>query len=265
MIDAYEVADKTGMGGRINTIMQTCFFAISGVLPQDEAIAAIKKAIKKTYGKRGEKVVQQNYAAVDQTLAHLLRGAGSRSGHQHARAAALVPSQAPEFVQKVTAAIIAGRGDDLPVSRLPVDGTYPTGTTQWEKRNIALEIPVWDPEVCIQCGKCALVCPHAAIRTKAIRPRPIWPARPRASSPCPTRARSTPAGCTPSRSRPRTAPAVRPASTSARPRTSGSRGSRPSTWRRSRRSATASGRTATSSSASRTSTGATSILDTVKD
>ena len=167
VIDAYDVADKTNMGGRINTIMQTCFFAISGVLPEDEAIAAIKQAIKKTYGKRGEKVIQQNYEAVDQTLAHLFRVPVPATVSSTVELPSMVPAQAPDFVQKVTAEIMAGRGDDLPVSLLPIDGTYPSATTQWEKRNIALEIPIWDPDVCIQCGKCALVCPHATIRIKA--------------------------------------------------------------------------------------------------
>ena len=167
VIDAYDVADKTNMGGRINTIMQTCFFAISGVLPEDEAIAAIKQAIKKTYGKRGEKVIQQNYEAVDQTLAHLFRVPVPATVSSTVELPSMVPTQAPDFVQKVTAEIMAGRGDDLPVSLLPIDGTYPSATTQWEKRNIALEIPIWDPDVCIQCGKCALVCPHATIRIKA--------------------------------------------------------------------------------------------------
>ncbi|MCB9155278.1 MAG: pyruvate:ferredoxin (flavodoxin) oxidoreductase, partial [Caldilineae bacterium] len=166
VIDAYDVADKTNMGGRINTIMQTCFFAISGVLPEEEAIAAIKEAIKKTYGKRGEKVVQQNYEAVDQTLAHLHRVPVPETVTSTLELPSMVPANAPEFVQRVTGEIMAGRGDDLPVSLLPVDGTYPTATTQWEKRNIALEVPIWDPDICIQCGKCALVCPHATIRIK---------------------------------------------------------------------------------------------------
>jgi pyruvate-ferredoxin/flavodoxin oxidoreductase len=166
VIDGYEVAKATGMGGRINTIMQTCFFAISGVLPREEAIAAIKYAIKKTYGKRGESVVQKNYAAVDATLDHL------HEVKVPAKVTALfdirpaVPAAAPDFVQKVTAKIVMGEGDDLPVSSLPIDGTFPTGTAQWEKRNIALEIPVWDEELCIQCGKCVLVCPHSVIRAK---------------------------------------------------------------------------------------------------
>jgi pyruvate-ferredoxin/flavodoxin oxidoreductase len=166
VIDGYEVAKATGMGGRINTIMQTCFFAISGVLPREEAIAAIKYAIKKTYGKRGDVVVQKNYAAVDATLEHLheVKVPGKVTALFDIRPA--VPAIAPEFVQTVTAKIVMGEGDDLPVSMLPIDGTFPSGTAQWEKRNIALEIPVWDQELCIQCGKCVLVCPHSVIRAK---------------------------------------------------------------------------------------------------
>src|SRR4051794_23331221 len=166
VIDGYEVAKATGMGGRINTIMQTCFFAISGVLPREEAIAAIKYAIKKTYGKRGDTVVQKNFAAVDATLDHL------REVTVPAKVTALfdirpaVPAAAPNFVQRVTAAIVSGEGDSLPVSSMPIDGTFPSATAQWEKRNIALEIPEWDEELCIQCGKCVLVCPHSVIRAK---------------------------------------------------------------------------------------------------
>ncbi len=166
VIDAYKVAADTGMGGRINTIMQTCFFAISNVLPREEAIEAIKYAIKKTYGKRGETVVQQNYAAVDQTLANLFEVTVPATATSAIELPPVVPDYAPEFIKNTTAPIMAFKGDQLPVSAMPVDGTFPTGTTQWEKRNIALEIPVWDPDVCIQCGKCSLVCPHAVIRMK---------------------------------------------------------------------------------------------------
>ena len=166
VIDAYEVAKKTGMGGRINTIMQTCFFAISGVLPREEAIDAIKKSIKKTYGRRGESVVQKNFAAVDSTLAHLSEVKVPAAVSSTFDVRPPVPVQAPEFVQNVLAPIIQGDGDLLPVSKLPIDGTFPTGTAQWEKRNIALEIPDWDEQLCIQCGKCVLVCPHAVIRAK---------------------------------------------------------------------------------------------------
>ncbi len=166
VIDAYDVARKTGMGVRINTIMQTCFFAISGVLPREDAIAAIKHAIEKTYGKRGEAVVNKNFAAVDAALDHLheVKVPGQVSSSFDMRPA--VPVQAPAFVQKTLAPIIAGDGDSVPVSAFPVDGTFPTATAQWEKRNIALEIPVWDEALCIQCGKCVLVCPHAVIRAK---------------------------------------------------------------------------------------------------
>jgi pyruvate-ferredoxin/flavodoxin oxidoreductase len=166
VIDGDAVAQQTGMGGRINTIMQTCFFAISGVLPREEAIAHIKHAIAKTYGKRGEAVVQQNYDAVDATLAHLHEVPIPAAITSGLELPPTVPAAAPAFVQEVTAIMIAGRGDELPVSAMPVDGTFPTGTTQWEKRNIALEVPAWEEALCIQCGKCVLVCPHAVIRAK---------------------------------------------------------------------------------------------------
>jgi pyruvate-ferredoxin/flavodoxin oxidoreductase len=165
-INAYEVAEKTGMGGRINTIMQTCFFAISGVLPREQAIAQIKKAIKKTYGKRGEAVVQQNYAAVDQALENLHEVKVPEKATSKAMRRAPVAESAPAFVRDVLGPMIAHEGDDIPVSALPADGTYPSATTQWEKRNLALEIPVWEPDLCIQCGKCVFVCPHAVIRHK---------------------------------------------------------------------------------------------------
>ena len=167
VIDAYEVAKETGMGVRINTIMQTCFFAISGVLPREDAIAAIKHAIEKTYGKRGEAVVKKNFAAVDASLDSPARSEGRRPpSPARSTSGARLPAEAPEFVQKTLAPIIAGEGDSVPVSLMPNDGTFPTATAQWEKRNIALEIPVWDEELCIQCGKCILVCPHAVIRAK---------------------------------------------------------------------------------------------------
>ena len=166
VIHGDEVAKVTGMGGRINTIMQTCFFAISGVLPREEAIAAIKYAIKKTYGKRGDTVVQKNYAAVDASLSHLQEVKVPEKVTSLFDLRPPVPAAAPAFVRDVLAQIIAGNGDDLPVSAMPIDGTFPTATAQWEKRNIALEIPVWDEVLCIQCGKCVLVCPHAVIRAK---------------------------------------------------------------------------------------------------
>ncbi len=170
VIDGDKVAEGAGMGRRINTIMQTCFFAISGVLPREEAIASIKKAIEKTYRKRGEAVVQKNFAAVDATLEHLYEVKLPAKATSKLRVEPPVPAAAPDFVQKVTARIIAGEGDLLPVSALPVDGTFPLGTAQWEKRNIALEIPVWDEELCIQCGKCVMVCPHSVIRAKIYEP-----------------------------------------------------------------------------------------------
>jgi pyruvate-ferredoxin/flavodoxin oxidoreductase len=166
VIDAYKVAREAGMGSRINTIMQTCFFAVSGVLPRDEAIAAIKKAIQQTYGKRGEAVVQKNFAAVDASLAHLHEVSVPAEATSLFDILPPVSPQAPVFVRDVLGAIISGSGDSLPVSALPPDGTFPIGTSKWEKRNIAQQIPVWDEELCIQCGKCVLVCPHAVIRAK---------------------------------------------------------------------------------------------------
>jgi pyruvate-ferredoxin/flavodoxin oxidoreductase len=166
MIDAYSVAREVGMGTRINTIMQTCFFAISGVLPRDEAIAAIKKAIQETYGKRGEAVVQKNFAAVDQALSRLHQVKVPERVSATFEMLPPVPHSAPAFVRDVVGTIIAGNGDALPVSALPIDGTFPTATAQWEKRNIAQQIPVWDTELCIQCGKCVMVCPHSVIRAK---------------------------------------------------------------------------------------------------
>jgi pyruvate-ferredoxin/flavodoxin oxidoreductase len=165
-IDAYEIAKSAGMGMRINTIMQTCFFALSGVLPKDEAIAKIKEAIKKTYGKKGEEIVKKNYAAVDSALDGLMEIDVPASVSSTIEKPPVVSDQAPAFVKEVTATIMAGKGDDVPVSKMPADGTWPSATTQWEKRNIALEIPQWDPDTCIQCGKCSIACPHAAIRLK---------------------------------------------------------------------------------------------------
>jgi pyruvate-ferredoxin/flavodoxin oxidoreductase len=170
VIDAYNVAREAGMGRRINTVMQTCFFALSGVLPRDEAIIAIKRAIRKTYGKRGEAIVQKNFEAVDKTLANLfeVKLPAAVTGTRTLRPP--VSDDAPDFVKRVLAKMISGEGDKLPVSALPDDGTFPSGTAQYEKRNIALEIPVWEEELCIQCNKCALVCPHAAVRVKVYDP-----------------------------------------------------------------------------------------------
>ncbi len=191
VIDAHKVARDLGMADRINTIMQTCFFALSGVLPREQAIAQIKQSIKKTYGKRGEAVVQKNFQAVDETLAHLYEvhlpeAASDVAGvpavqvatQEHRQGALLpviqrrppVPTEAPDFVRAVLGPIIVGEGDTLPVSALPQDGTYPSGTARWEKRNITDEIPAWDQNLCIQCGKCVMVCPHAVIRMKVYDP-----------------------------------------------------------------------------------------------
>jgi pyruvate-ferredoxin/flavodoxin oxidoreductase len=168
VINAYDVARQTGMGVRINTIMQTCFFAISGVLARDEAIQKIKDSIRKTYGNRGEAVVKQNYKAVDAAIEHVHEVNIPASATSSFELSPIVPSRAPQFVQDVTAKIIAGNGDSLPVSAFPVDGTYPVGTAQWEKRNIALDVPVWETDLCIQCGKCMFVCPHSTIRAKVV-------------------------------------------------------------------------------------------------
>ena len=169
-IDAAAVAREAGLGGRINTVMQTCFFYLSGVLPEEEALSELKSAIKKSYGARGDIVVERNIAAVDQSLAHLheLPLGGSVTSSRHRRPA--VPAEAPDFVQRVTARMLAGEGDLLPVSALPPDGAFATATSQWEKRTIAMEIPIWEPDLCIDCGKCAIVCPHAAIRMKVYEP-----------------------------------------------------------------------------------------------
>jgi pyruvate-ferredoxin/flavodoxin oxidoreductase len=170
VVDGYEVAKQCGMGRRINTIMQACFFAISGILPKKQAIEKIKQAIEATYGKRGKKVVQQNFKAVDMALDYLHEVDVPKSVGDGFDLLPPVPPEAPEFVRDVLGAIIAGEGNALPVSALPQDGTYPSGTTQWEKRNLALEIPVWETDICIQCGKCVFVCPHAVIREKVYAP-----------------------------------------------------------------------------------------------
>ncbi len=166
VINANKVARENGMGTRINTIMQVCFFALSNVLPREEAIAQIKKAIQKTYGKKGEEIVRVNLQAVDNTLDNLFEVKIGDVTSTIKRPPAVSPL-APEFVREVEAKMLIKEGEDLPVSALPCDGTYPTGTSKWEKRNIAQEIPVWDPDVCVQCGKCIMVCPHAVIRGKA--------------------------------------------------------------------------------------------------
>ena len=171
VIDGYKVAKDAGMGGRVNTIMQTCFFAISGVLPKDEAIKAIKKSIEKTYGRKGEDVVKKNFEAVDMTLANLHKVDYPKKVTSTIEIPPTVSPDAPDYVKNTLAKIIAGDGESLPVSSFAPDGTFPTDTAKWEKRNIALEIPIWVPELCIQCGKCALACPHAAIRIKAYDPK----------------------------------------------------------------------------------------------
>ncbi len=177
-IDAYSVANEVGMKGRINTVMQVCFFAVSGVLPREEAIAEIKHSIEKTYGKKGEEIVEMNLRAVDGTLDRLYEVPVPAQVTSTIEQLPPVTAGAPEFVRMVLGEMIARRGDMIPVSALPIDGTYPSGTTQWEKRNLAQEIPVWDPNVCIQCGKCAMVCPHAVIRIKVYDPAELENAPP---------------------------------------------------------------------------------------
>jgi pyruvate-ferredoxin/flavodoxin oxidoreductase len=170
VLDAYRLAREVGLGGRISTIMQTAFFAVTGVLPIEKAIDSIKKAIYKTFGKRGEAVVNKNYAAVDSAVQNLQQVKVPAAVTSRFDLRPSVPANSPAFVRDVTAKMIEGLGDELPVSALPVDGTYPSATTQWEKRNIGLEIPVWDENLCIQCGKCVMVCPHAVIRSKVYDP-----------------------------------------------------------------------------------------------
>jgi pyruvate-ferredoxin/flavodoxin oxidoreductase len=170
IIDAISLAEEIGLGSRINMIMQTAFFVISGVLPRDEAVRAIKAQIEKTYGKKGEKLVKMNNAAVDRALQGIVEVPVPKKVTSAKKMQPAVPGDAPEFVRQVTAKIISGQGDSLSVSAIPEDGTWPTGTTQYEKRNIAVHIPVWEPDICIQCGQCSFVCPHATIRMKAYDP-----------------------------------------------------------------------------------------------
>ena len=170
VIDAQKIATEVGLGTRINTVLQTCFFALSGVLEREEAIAQIKKAIEKNYGKRGRAVLEQNFAAVDRALEGLHEVTVPEEAKSQLHRLPPVPEEAPDFVKRVTAMMIAGQGNLLPVSALPVDGTFPTGTAQYEKRSIAIEIPIWDPDICIDCAKCAIVCPHASIRMKVYEP-----------------------------------------------------------------------------------------------
>ncbi len=166
IIDANTVARDTGMNGRINTIMQTCYFALSGVLPKDEAIEQIKHAIEKTYTKKGKAVVEKNFEAVDATLANLYEVSVPAAANSAAAMLAVVGNDAPGFIKEVTARMMSGHGDELPVSKMSVDGTYPSGTTKWEKRNISDQVPHWEPDLCIQCGNCSFVCPHSVIRAK---------------------------------------------------------------------------------------------------
>ena len=166
VIDGYKVARDTGMGSRMNTILQVCFFAISKILPREEAIEAIRQSIRDTYGRKGEEIVRKNMQAVDETLAHMYEVKVPASVTSTIEIPAPFPANAPDFDRNVLGTIYANRGEELPVSAFPIDGTFPTGTAKWERRNLALEIPVWDTKICIQCGKCAMVCPHSVIRIK---------------------------------------------------------------------------------------------------
>ena len=178
VIDAQKIARETGLKGRINTIMQTCFFAITAILAKADAIDRIKKAIEETYAKKGSDVLRRNFAGVDAALDGLSLVRLPEKATATRRRPPLVPDEAPDFVRKVTAIMLGGHGDRLPVSAFPVDGTWPTGTSRWEKRNLAAEIPVWDPKICTQCNKCAFVCPHAAIRAKVFEPAQLSKAPP---------------------------------------------------------------------------------------
>jgi pyruvate-ferredoxin/flavodoxin oxidoreductase len=170
VVDAQAIAREVGLGGRVNTVLQTCFFAIAGIIPAAEAIEAIKQGIQKSYGKRGEIVVRRNIAAIERALEGLAKVDVPDDAAATLQRPTVVPDIAPDFVRRVTAIMLEGKGDLLPVSALPADGTFPTATTRWEKRSIAADIPIWDPEICIDCARCALVCPHAAIRIKVFEP-----------------------------------------------------------------------------------------------
>ncbi len=173
VVDAHAIAAEVGLGSRVNTVLQTCFFALTDILPVEEAVASIKGQIEKTYGKRGEVVVRRNYEAIDRALAGLHEVPVPSEPSRPSRMRSVVPEDSPDFVRRITAMMMEGKGDLLPVSALPVDGTFPTGTTRFEKRSIAQEIPIWDPEICIDCARCALVCPHAAIRIKIYGPEAL--------------------------------------------------------------------------------------------
>jgi pyruvate-ferredoxin/flavodoxin oxidoreductase len=193
VIDAYAVAEAAGMGRRINTVMQTCFFAISGILPREQAIAAIKDAVEKTYGRKGRRLIELNFKAIDMTLAHLHEVTVPAAATSRFERPPPVAPAAPSFVQRFTAELIAERGDRLPVSLMPVDGTFPLGTAAFEKRNLALEIPVWEPDLCTQCGKCVFVCPHSVIRSK-IFPATAAAGAPRTFKHVPVRSKGYPDG-----------------------------------------------------------------------
>ena len=216
VIDASRVAQEVGLRGRTNTVLQTCFFAISGVLPRERAIGHIKEAIRKSYGSKGEAVVQANFRAVDDTLARLFEVTVPKAATSRLERAPSVPADAPAFVREVTAAMLEGRGDEIPVSQMPVDGTWPSGTAVWEKRNIADAVPVWDAGTCIQCGQCSFVCPHGVIQAQILRPGATGRCAGTASSRRRSMCAAFPTCGSRSTSRSRTAPAAACASRPAR-------------------------------------------------
>jgi pyruvate-ferredoxin/flavodoxin oxidoreductase len=232
VVDADRVAREVGMGGRINTVMQPCFFALAGVLPADQALAAIRASIEKAYAKRGPAVVKRNLAAVDRALEALEPVKLPARATSELRRPPPVPPGSPDFVRRVTAQILAGFGDRLPVSALPADGTFPTGTARYEKRAIAHEIPLWDPALCIDCGKCAMACPHAAVRMKVYAPA-AGEGAPEGFLSKPFRSRDLPEHLL---------------TIQVAPGAKRRRSARRSTWRRRRRTASASARPSTSSS-----------------
>ena len=247
VIDAVKVARETGMGARINTIMQTCFFALANILPRDEAIEQIKNAIEKSYGSRGQSILRRNFEAVDSALEHLYEVQVPESVTSDRRRIPAVAGESSDFVKRVTSMMLEGRGDLLPVSALPVDGTFPTNTARVEKRSIAHEIPIWDPEICIECGLCSLVCPHAAIRSKAYPEESLNGAPDEFLSqglvgkrvPRPPDDNPSGAGTT--------APVAASAWMSARPRARKSSNTKPSTWSRNCPTWKGNGRTSTTS------------------
>jgi pyruvate-ferredoxin/flavodoxin oxidoreductase len=211
VIDANKLAADLGLGARINTLMQTCFFSISGVLPQAEAVEGLKNAIKKSYGRKGDDVVKSNFQAVDAAVAAIQAVTVPAKVAGKLKMPAVVPADSPEFVRTVTATLIKQKGDSIAVSQMPEDGTWPTGTTQYEKRNIAVEIPEWNSDLCIQCAQCSLVCPMRPFASRPTMRRP-WPLHRRPSSVLMPRGRNSPVSSSPSRWLRKIAPGAAPVS-----------------------------------------------------